>query len=113
MSPAGFQWIDENDGDRNLFSFIRWSAPGEDGDEAHPLVCVANFSGHPHHEVRLGLPLAGEWEEVLNTDAETYGGSGVGNGGAISAAKEPWHGQPASARVTIPPLATVYFRPVR
>jgi 1,4-alpha-glucan branching enzyme len=110
--PAGFQWIDQNDGDRNLFSFIRWSAPGEKGEEARPLVCVTNFAGHPHYEVRLGLPVAGDWEEVLNTDAETYGGSGVGNRGTINADGERWHGQPASALVTVPPLATVYFRPV-
>ncbi|QCU78805.1 1,4-alpha-glucan branching protein GlgB [Citricoccus sp. SGAir0253] len=111
--PAGFQWIDQNDGDRNLFSFIRWSDPEQTGGERRPLVCVSNFAGTPHHDVQLGLPLAGEWEEVLNTDSETYGGSGVGNAGTITAVEESWHGQPATARVVVPPLATVYFRPVR
>ena len=103
--PAGFQWIDQNDADRNLFSFIRWSTDGQ------PLVCVSNFSGSPHHGVRLGLPRAGRWSELLNTDGEAYGGSGVTNGSEIHAVEEPWHGQPASAEITVPPLATVYFRP--
>ncbi|NUL49337.1 1,4-alpha-glucan branching protein GlgB [Cellulosimicrobium funkei] len=110
--PAGFQWIDQNDGDRNVFSFIRWSAP-DAGGEAKPLVCLSNFSGNPHHGVRLGLPFSGEWEEVLNTDDSTYGGSGTGTGGPLVATDEPRHGQPASAELTVPPLATVYFRPVR
>ncbi|WP_277245405.1 1,4-alpha-glucan branching protein GlgB [Micrococcus terreus] len=103
--PAGFQWIDQNDADRNLFSFIRWSVDSE------PLVCVSNFSGSPHHGVRLGLPREGAWTEVVNTDAEAYGGSGVSNGPEILAEPTPWHGQPASAEISVPPLATVYFRP--
>ncbi|MGM7672194.1 1,4-alpha-glucan branching protein GlgB [Microbacterium sp. A93] len=119
--PAGFEWIDQNDGDRNIFSFIRWSTPDATGGQARPLVCLTNFSGNPHHGVRLGLPLVGEWEEALNTDASSYGGSGVGIvGGAesdtrarITAVGEPWHGQPASVEITVPPLATVYFRPVQ
>ncbi|GAA1122893.1 1,4-alpha-glucan branching protein GlgB [Citricoccus alkalitolerans] len=111
--PAGFQWIDQNDGDRNLFSFIRWSTAEAGAGEARPLVCVTNLSGNPHHEVRLGLPFAGPWREVLNTDAESYGGSGLGNGGRIEASDEAWQGQPASAVITAPPLATVYLRPIR
>jgi 1,4-alpha-glucan branching enzyme len=110
--PAGFQWIDQNDGDRNLFSFIRWSTPEAGAGEARPLVCVTNLSGNPHHEVRLGLPFAGQWREVLNTDAASYGGSGLGNGGRIEAAGEAWQGQPASAVITAPPLATLYLRPI-
>ncbi|WP_413542895.1 1,4-alpha-glucan branching protein GlgB [Citricoccus nitrophenolicus] len=114
-APAGFQWIDQNDGDRNVFSFIRWSAPEASGGEARPMVCLSNFSGNPHHGVHLGLPFTGEWEAVLNTDDTTYGGSGtgIGTGGRLMAAERPCHGQPASAEITVPPLATVYFRPVR
>ncbi|REE05127.1 1,4-alpha-glucan branching protein GlgB [Citricoccus muralis] len=111
--PAGFQWIDQNDGDRNLFSFIRWSTPEAGAGEPRPLVCVTNLSGNPHHEVRLGLPFSGQWREVLNTDAESYGGSGLGNDGRIEASDEAWQGQPASAVITAPPLATVYLRPIR
>ncbi|WP_246050987.1 1,4-alpha-glucan branching protein GlgB [Nocardioides guangzhouensis] len=103
--PDGFQWIDGGDAGRNLFSFVR-RAPGEPD-----LVCVANFAGNPHHGVRLGLPTAGRWEEVLNTDAEGYTGSGVGNLGSIEAIEGEWSGQPAHADITVPPLATVWFRP--
>ncbi len=78
-SPEGFQWIDANDAGRNVYSFVRRS-PGE-----ADLVCVTNFSAVPHGDVRLGLPLTGEWTEVLNTDAEVYGGSGVGNLGSVTA----------------------------
>jgi len=55
------------------------------------------------------MPVAGQWREILNTDAAVYGGSGVGNMGAVMAHAEPSHGKPASARVTLPPLATMYF----
>ena len=103
--PDGFQWIDGGDAGRNLFSFVR-RAPG-----STDLVCVANFAGNPHHDVRLGLPTVGRWEEVLNTDAEGYTGSGVGNLGSIEAVEGEWSGQPAHADITVPPLATVWFRP--
>jgi 1,4-alpha-glucan branching enzyme len=102
--PAGFQWLDANDAGRNTFSFVR-RAPG------HPdLVCVANFAGTPHEGYRLGLPSAGAWTEVLNTDASAYHGSGVGNLGSISAVEGDHHGQPAYADIVVPPLATVWFR---
>jgi 1,4-alpha-glucan branching enzyme len=103
--PSGFAWIDANDVDDNALSFIRWSADGE------PLVCLCNFSPVPRHEYRVGLPVAGHWAEVLNTDSDLYGGSNVGNLGMIAAEEITWDGQPASARVTLPPLATVWLAP--
>jgi 1,4-alpha-glucan branching enzyme len=103
--PAGFAWIDPNDVDDNALSFIRWSADDE------PLVCLCNFSPVPRHDYRVGLPAAGNWDEVLNTDSELYGGSNVGNLGMITAEEITWDGQPASARVTLPPLATVWLAP--
>jgi 1,4-alpha-glucan branching enzyme len=75
------------------------------------LACVANFSGEPHREYRLGLPSAGRWREVINTDARVYGGSGVGNLGGVEAVLEPWHGRPASATVTVPPLGVLWLAP--
>ena len=108
-SPEGFEWIDANDAHRNVFSFVR-RAPG-----APELVCVTNFAAVPHEGYRLGLPAAGAWEEVLNTDAEIYGGSGVGNLGQVnavadeSAADSPG-AKPAYAEIVVPPLATVWFR---
>ena len=103
--PSGFQWIDENDGARNTLSFIRWDGQG------NPLVCIANFAGAPHEGFRVGLPWSGDWEEVLNTDAEEFGGSGVGNSGGVTAVEGPWSGQPAYADLRVPPLGVVYLAP--
>ena len=106
--PATFQWIDANDAARNTFSSVRRSPGSPD------LVCVANFAAQPHEGYRLALPSTGTWEEVLNTDAESYAGSGVGNLGTITAT-EGEHGVdaggfPAHADIRVPPLATVWFR---
>jgi len=103
--PAGFEWIDANDSQHNTFSFVRRDGTGGE------LVCVANFAGVPHEGYRIGLPRAGRWLEVLNTDAETYGGSGVGNMGAIAAEEVPWHGMPASVALRVPPLGAVWLTP--
>ncbi|MGM0931426.1 MAG: 1,4-alpha-glucan branching protein GlgB [Actinomycetota bacterium] len=103
--PAGFQWIDENDGVHNTLSFIRWDQQG------NPLVCVANFAGAPHEGFRLGLPWAGDWDETLNTDAAEYGGSGVANLGAITAEEGGWKDSPASAILRVPPLGVLYLKP--
>jgi 1,4-alpha-glucan branching enzyme len=102
--PATYEWIDANDAHRNTFSFLRRSPGSPD------LVCVANFAGEPHHGYRLGLPTAGAWEEVLNTDAESYTGSGVGNLGTVTAVEGDHAGRPAYADIVVPPLATVWFR---
>jgi 1,4-alpha-glucan branching enzyme len=102
--PAGFQWIDANDASNNVFSFLRH------GDDGSVLACIANFSAIPHEGYQVGLPHAGRWDEVLNTDAEAYSGSGVGNLGAIEATTTPWHGHPASATLRVPPLGTVWLR---
>jgi 1,4-alpha-glucan branching enzyme len=110
-TPAGFSWIDANDAAGNVLSFLR-RAEGRP-DQAGPAVvaCVANFSGGPHANYRLGLPHTGRWRELINTDAADYGGSGVGNFGVIEARPEPWHGQPASAVLTVPPLGVLWLAP--
>ena len=102
--PGGFSWIDANDADNNVFSFLRWD--NQDG----ALACVANFAGVPHEGYRVGLPYAGHWDEVLNTDAATYTGSGVGNLGRVEADASPWHAQPASVTLRLPPLGTLWLR---
>jgi 1,4-alpha-glucan branching enzyme len=104
--PAGFQWIDPNNADDNVLSFIRHS----DGGHA-PMVCVTNLSPLPREHLRIGLPLAGAWREVLNTDAAVYGGGNIGNLGVIEAIDLPWHGLPASAQIVAPPLATLWLMP--
>ncbi|HEV3069237.1 MAG TPA: 1,4-alpha-glucan branching protein GlgB [Streptosporangiaceae bacterium] len=75
------------------------------------LACIVNFSGGPHLRYQVGLPRAGRWREIVNTDAYSYGGSGVGNLGSIEAVPEPWHGQPASAVLTLPPLGVLWLTP--
>jgi 1,4-alpha-glucan branching enzyme len=123
VEPSGFQWIDANDASGNVLSFLRYgkpSATGAAGAEAEgtaeagapqgsALACVANFSGAPHPGYRIGLPRGGFWREVINTDFEGYGGSGVGNLGGIQAEAHPWHGQPFSATVAAPPLGTIWL----
>jgi 1,4-alpha-glucan branching enzyme len=101
--PAGFAWIDADDVTNNVFSFLRMDGKGA------VVACVTNFSAVPRYDYRIGLPVEGEWVEVLNTDAEIYGGSGVGNLGGVTAEDSSWHGLPASASITLPPLATVWF----
>jgi 1,4-alpha-glucan branching enzyme len=101
--PSGFSWIDANDAGNNVFSFVR--SDGKGG----LLACVANFAAVPHDGYRLGLPEAGTWNEVLNTDAAVYNGSGVGNLGAVEATSEAWHGLPASTTLSVPPLGTVWL----
>ncbi len=103
--PAGFTWIDANDAVDNVFSFLRW---GQDGS---CVACVANFAGIPHDGYRLGLPRAGSWREILNTDATSYSGSGVGNLGAVHADGPAHHGQPASATLRLPPLGVLWLAP--
>jgi 1,4-alpha-glucan branching enzyme len=118
-TPEGFGWIDSNDAQGNTLSFLRLAAtpgtvaPGTatQGDQPRTLACIANFSPLPHENYRVGLPHAGRWREVLNTDAVVYGGSGVGNMGSIEALPEPWHGRPASAAITLPPLGVLWLAP--
>jgi 1,4-alpha-glucan branching enzyme len=103
--PAGFEWIDADDSQGNTFSWLRW---GHDGAVVASLV---NFSGGPHEGYRVGLPFGGTWRELVNTDAEVYGGSGVGNQGAVFAEEIPWHGLPYSALVRVPPLGALWLAP--
>ncbi len=103
-TPSGFTWLDADDSGRNVFAFIRRDPSGPD------LVCVANFAAIPHVDCRIGLPHAGRWEEIVNTDATGYAGSGVGNLGVVEAVAGGHHGQPAHATVVLPPLATLWLR---
>ncbi|KPM57297.1 glycogen branching protein [Frankia sp. R43] len=102
--PDGFSWIDASDAANNVLAFARWSANGE-----QVLACVTNFSGAGHVRHRLGLPYAGRWREILNTDAIDYDGGGMGNLGAVTATPVSAHGLPASAELTLPPLGTIWF----
>ena len=108
-TPEGFSWIDANDSAGNVLSFLRHGV--DDAGRPTVLACVANFSGGPRDDYRVGLPFAGRWREVLNTDAESYGGSGVGNFGVVEAEPSVWHGRPASAALRLPPQGVLWLAP--
>jgi 1,4-alpha-glucan branching enzyme len=104
--PAGFRWLEPNDAPANVLAFARYSADG-----TRVLVCVSNLAPVPREGYRLGLPSAGRWREVLNTDSTYYGGSDVGNLGGVESEAVPWHDQPFSAPMTLPPLGVVWLVP--
>jgi len=106
FAPAGFRWIEPNDAAANVLAFSRLSRDGK-----RLVVCACNFSPVVREGYRLGLPHAGRWVEVLNTDSGFYGGSGVGNLGGVMAEEGGWHDLPASASVTLPPLGVVWLVP--
>ncbi|MBF4565272.1 1,4-alpha-glucan branching protein GlgB [Plantibacter sp. VKM Ac-2876] len=103
---AGFEWLDAGDSQNSVLSFLRWD------DDGNVIAALVNFSGAPVGPYRVGLPRAGRWEELLNTDAVEYGGSGVGNYGSIEASASPWAGRPASAELTLPPLGMIWLKHV-
>jgi 1,4-alpha-glucan branching enzyme len=102
--PEGFRWIVVNDDAQSVLAFLRM---GEATDP--PVAVVCNFTPEVRNAYRIGLPFAGNWREALNTDAQGYGGSNVGNLGQVVAEPRPLHGLPASAALTLPPLATLFL----
>jgi 1,4-alpha-glucan branching enzyme len=108
--PEGFSWIDgEGTSDPSVVAWLRRGAiPGM---EEEIMVVVQNGAATARHGYLLGLPSSGRWDEVLNTDSESYGGTNVGNGGSVWAEAQPWGGQPASAQITVPPRGTLFLRP--
>ncbi|MEY9967674.1 1,4-alpha-glucan branching enzyme, partial [Streptacidiphilus sp. MAP12-16] len=109
--PAGFAWIDGGAAEDNVFSFVRYDREGR------PLVAISNLSPVVRHDYRVGLPTVradvrdARWLEILNTDAEVYGGSGVGNPDPVKADATPWNGRDTSAELILPPLATIWLTP--
>jgi 1,4-alpha-glucan branching enzyme len=101
--PEGFEWLIADDAANSVYAWLRKA-----GDEP-PIVSVTNFTPVPRDRYAIPLPRAGHWREILNTDAAVYGGSGRGNLGGVGAQARSSHGKPASAEVSLPPLATVYF----
>lgn len=105
-SPAGFEWIDCNDADRSVLSFLR---KGETANDFLLIVC--NFTPIPRENYRMGIPCGGYWREVLNSNAKEYGGTGQGNLGGLNALPLGHHDRPFSLTATLPPLSCVYFKP--
>lgn len=102
----GFQWIDLHDSEQSTLSYIRRAQ-----DPANHVVCVFNFTPVPREGYRVGVPFRAWYRELLNSDSSMYWGSNMGNGGGVQAEDIPWHGQPCSMVVTLPPLSVVYFKP--
>ena len=102
--PSGFQWVDGSDNAQSVLTFLRWDKARE-----KPMLIVCNFTPVVRYDYSVGVPRAGLWKERLNSDAEIYGGSGVGNMGGVLTREEPCHGMPHSIRVTLPPLAVEFF----
>ena len=100
----GFQWLVVDDEAQSVAAWLRLGEPGEP-----PVAVICNFTPVPRTGYRLGLPHAGAWREVFNSDSEIYGGSGIGNLGRVQAWPHGAHGQPASAEIVVPPLATVFL----
>jgi 1,4-alpha-glucan branching enzyme len=103
--PEGFEWLVVDDKAQSVFAWLRRGDPGDP-----PVAVICNFTPVPRHGYRIGLPHAGAWREAFNSDAEAYGGSGMGNLGRVTAEPRPSHGLPASAEVTLPPLSAVYLQ---
>ena len=102
--PAGFEWVDANDAMASVVTFLRKSRSGAS------VLVACNLTPVPRYGYRIGVPTAGFWREILNSDAELYGGSGVGNLGGTDALPIPLHGRPRSLTVTLPPLGVVLFK---
>ena len=102
----GFQWLQADAADANTFAFIRWSE-----DRSRHVVLVANLSPVPRYDYKVGVPKAGRYRELINTDAPAYGGSGVANPERIPTEKAAWDGQPQSVRLSLPPLGTLWLVP--
>ena len=105
-SADGFEWVDRSDTQSTIVSFLR-RGPGQNG----PLLFVCNFTPVERSGYRIGVPDDGEWTELLNSDAEHYGGRGLGNHGSVSADAVPIHGRPHSLELRIPPLSVLVFEP--
>jgi 1,4-alpha-glucan branching enzyme len=105
FDPQGFEWIDCNDSQQSVLSLLR-----KGREEKERIIVVCNFTPVPRVGYRIGAPAAGTWQEVFNSDAGVYGGSGLGNSGQVEADYSSLHGQPFSLTIVVPPLAAVYFK---
>lgn len=103
---TGFQWIDLHDSEQSTLTYIRRAK-----DQSDCIICALNLTPISRNGYRMGVPTAGWYRELLNSDAEVYGGSNMGNGGGVQAEEVPWHGQSHSVVITLPPLSAVFFKP--
>ncbi len=105
FESSGFQWLDCNDSQQSTLSMLRLSR-----DEEESLIVVCNFTPVPRYNFKIGLSHNGVYKELLNSDAEYYGGSGIGNLGEVYAKELPYQGRPFSVEISLPPLAVVFLK---
>ena len=105
FDPQGFEWIDCNDTEQSTLSFVRKSRSARE-----MVVVVLNFTPTPRYSYKVGVPRGGFWRELLNSDAEEFGGSGHGNFGGMDASPVEVHGRPYSLNLTLPPLGALFFK---
>ncbi len=108
FQPSGFEWIDAADQNQCVISFLRRAENEEDC-----IIFICNFTPEPRHHYQIGMPQAGIFEELLNSDASDYGGSGLGNLGSIQTINEAAHGRPFSIRLLLPPLSVIILKQAR
>jgi 1,4-alpha-glucan branching enzyme len=106
--PTGFEWVDCNDAQQSVVSFLRFAKDRED-----PTLVVCNFTPVPRPAYGIGVPQSERWEEVLNSDDVIYGGSGWGKRGVHAAEPVELHGRACSITIDLPPLSIIFLRPVR
>ena len=102
--PQGFDWLVVDDAQNSVFAFERCSSKGE------RIIVISNFTPVPRHDYRMGVNVAGQYHEILNTDSAFYEGSNLGNCGSVESETIPSHGRDHSISVSIPPLATLYLK---
>jgi 1,4-alpha-glucan branching enzyme len=103
--PSGFRWLIGDDRANSVFAYLRVGV-----DDGVPVLVVCNMTPTPRHDYRVGVPRAGAWREIMNTDSQFYGGSNVGNEGTVHTLAHASHGEPQSITLTLPPLSTIMFR---
>lgn len=104
FSAQGFEWLDASDAQNSVYSFFRKDHEGKN------VLCLFNMTPVPRTHYRVGVPQEGVWKEIFNSDADCYGGSGMGNSGKAVTEKHPAHGKPVSLSLTLPPLAALYLK---
>lgn len=108
----GMRWIEGTDAERSVYVWLRQAHRASEADDPpRPVLVAVNATPTPQHNYRIGVPSAGRWSELLNTDADAYGGSGVGNFGGVDTVPVPSHGFHQSVVVTLPPLGATFFAP--
>ena len=109
--PRGFQWVEGGDADQSVYAWLRRDPAADEGDHARPVLVVVNATPTPRPNYRLGVPVAGRWEELLNTDSESYDGSGMGNYGGTDTVPVDSHGFYQSVVLNLPPLGALFLAP--